>query len=290
MINLKPATFKLGLIGYPLSHSKSPELHKGFLSKCGLKGEYKLYPILPDDKNALKTLLNRVRSGEIHGLNVTIPHKQNVIPLLNGLSDTARTIGAVNTIVFKGGELIGENTDAPGFWKDLQELLKTREDLLNPPSFCAMPPHALILGAGGAARAIAYALLNTGWDITLATRAEDISQVEELIADFNIEIPECDSKLTNIELNTTSLSPLIPALSLIVNTTPVGMSSHQQGSPYPKDLPFPPNALLYDLIYNPPKTQLMQDAEKAGLKVRGGIGMLKAQAELSFETWTGCKL
>ena len=299
MPNLKPPappalagsnlqTFKLGLTGYPLSHSKSPELHKGFLAKCGLQGEYNLYPIPPDDKNALKKLLDRVRAGEIHGLNVTIPHKQNVIPLLDELSDTAQTVGAVNTIVFKKGKLLGENTDAPGFIEDLQNLIPLR-----PRS------NALVLGSGGAARAVVYALLNAGWQITIATREADIHQVDTLITDYatrNISShseadgTQYESYLSNIELNTTMLYPLIPALSLIVNTTPVGMSSHLQGSPYPKNLPFPPLAVLYDLIYNPAKTQLMQDAENAGLKVRGGIGMLKSQAMLSFEIWTGCKL
>ena len=177
--------YNLGLIGYPISASISPKIHGAALKETGLNGEYKLYPIAPDDIQGLKDLLNKVRTGEMQGLNVTIPHKQNVIPLLDELSDTAKTIGAVNTIIFKDGKLIGDNTDAPGFWNDLQKLLKNREDLLNPPSFYAMAPHALILGAGGAARAVCYALLNAGWDITLATRADDIPQAEELIADFN---------------------------------------------------------------------------------------------------------
>ena len=286
-----PRTFKLGLIGYPLSHSKSPELHKGFLSKCGLRGEYTLYPIPPDDKDALKELLARVRTGEINGLNVTIPHKQNVIPLLDELSDTAQTIGAVNTIVFRDEKLIGENTDSPGFWKDVQKLRPDR--FLKP-----VRSHALILGSGGAARAVVYALLNASWEVTLATRKADLKQAQTLVKDYatlrqssgQARNTQYANRLSNIELQASTLSPLIPTLSLIVNTTPVGMKSLMQGSPYPQNLPFPQNSVLYDLIYNPPKTQLMQDAEKAGLKVRGGIGMLKAQAELSFEIWTGCKL
>ena len=308
MTNLKPSNFNLGLIGYPLSHSKSPELHQGFLAKCGLKGEYTLYPIPPNDEDALSKLLDRVRTGEIHGLNVTIPHKQNVIPLLDELSDTARTIGAVNTISLKNGILIGDNTDAPGFWKDLQNLLppilafpqKRGKGLFPSPEWERDRPkrsegqgegrHALILGSGGAARAVVYALLNAGWQVTLATRHADLEQAQTLIEDFTSHNPEYTAKLTNLELQAPTLYSLLPTLSLIVNATPVGMKSHHAGSPWIKNLPFPPNAVLYDLIYNPSKTQLMEDAEKAGVKVRGGIGMLEAQAMLSFEIWTGCKL
>ena len=276
--------FNFGLIGYPLSHSKSPELHQGFLAKCGLKGEYTLYSIPPDDKDALKKLLDRVRAGEIHGLNVTIPHKQSVIPLLDELSDTAQTIGAVNTIVLKEGKLVGDNTDIPGFWKDLQKL---RPDRFSKP---VRSQTALILGSGGAARAVVYALLNAGWDVTLATRKADIPQAKTLTEDFTSIDPKFAAQLTKIELQISTLSSILSTLSLIVNTTPVGMSSHLQGSPWPENLPFPPNAVLYDLIYNPSKTQLMDDAKKAGLSVRGGIGMLESQAALSFEIWTGCKI
>ncbi|MBT3336699.1 MAG: shikimate dehydrogenase [Anaerolineae bacterium] len=290
MPNLQPSTFNLGLIGYPISASVSPKIHGAALKETGLDGEYRLYPIAPDDIQGLKDLLNKVRTGEMQGLNVTIPHKQNVIPLLDELSDTAKTIGAVNTIIFKDGKLIGDNTDAPGFWNDLQKLLKNREDLLNPPSFYAMAPHALILGAGGAARAVCYALLNAGWDITLATRADDIPQAEELIADFNAEIPGCDAKLSNIELNASVLSPLLPTISLIINATPVGMKSHHAGTPWLTNLPFPDDALLYDLIYTPAETQLMKDAAQAGLPTRSGLGMLVGQALFSFEIWTGKKV
>ena len=263
-------TFNLGLIGYPLGHSRSPELHRGFLAECGLSGDYALYPIPPDDMDALKALLDRVRTGEIQGLNVTIPHKQNVIPLLDELSETASTIGAVNTIYAQKGKLIGENTDAEGFWRDLQHLIRENSR-----------PKALVLGAGGSARAVTYALLQHGWDVTLTSRRHE--QAENLARDYGKETHASPFTLQ-------ALAPLLPALSLIVNTTPVGMSPHPHASPWLADLPFPPKAALYDLIYNPAETQLMQDAKKAGLPVRGGMGMLVGQARRSFEIWTGCLL
>ena len=111
---------QLGLIGYPLGHSLSPKIHAAALESCGLQGDYSLFPIHPDDQQGLKELLARVRSGEITGLNVTIPHKQSVIPLLDDLTQTAKAIGAVNTISMQNGKLIGDNTDAPGFFADLK--------------------------------------------------------------------------------------------------------------------------------------------------------------------------
>ena len=272
---------RLGLIGYPISASVSPQIHSAALKEAGLNGEYKLYPIAPDNVQGLKDLLAKVRNGELQGLNVTIPHKQNVIPLVDELSDTAATIGAVNTIILKNGKLIGENTDAPGFWNDLQKLLIQKE---------IKNQNALILGSGGAARAIVYALLNAGWDVTLATRADDIPQSKELIEGFTSQNPVYVDKLSNIELKTTALSPLLSILSLIVNATPVGMKSHHAGTPWLADLPFPDDAVLYDLIYTPAETQLMKDAAQAGLPTRNGLGMLVGQALLSFEIWTGKKV
>ena len=286
MPNLQPSTFKpsnlktfkLGLIGSPLGHSKSPELHRGFLAECGLKGDYALYPIPPDDRDALKALLNRVRAGEIDGLNVTIPHKQKVIPLLDELSETAEAIGAVNTIYAKNGKLIGENTDAAGFWQDLQNLLREKPKNSR--------PMALILGAGGSARAITYALLQHGWDVTLTSRRPE--QAEALAQHYAIRNTQYATQISSLTNKRTSLASLCP--TLLINTTPVGMNPHPHASPWLAELPFPPNAALYDLIYNPAKTRLMQDAEKAGLKTRGGMGMLVGQARLSFEIWTGCRV
>src|SRR5690606_25955280 len=105
----------LGLIGYPLGHSLSPKVHTAALKACGLDGDYSLFPIPPDNKQALEELLERVRSGTIQGLNVTIPHKQNVIEFIDELTPTAKLIGAVNTIYLKDERLIGDNTDASGF-------------------------------------------------------------------------------------------------------------------------------------------------------------------------------
>ena len=142
----------LGLIGFPLEHSLSPRIQQAALDYAHLKGSYDLFPIAPDDLAGLRDLLERLRGAEITGLNVTIPHKQNVISLLDALTPEAQAIGAVNTIVCKEGKLLGANTDAPGFLADLKDVFP------QPPWERVKRKHALVLGAGGAARAVVYAL------------------------------------------------------------------------------------------------------------------------------------
>ncbi|CAG0971572.1 partial Shikimate dehydrogenase (NADP(+)), partial [Anaerolineae bacterium] len=115
--------YQLGLIGHLLGHSLSPKIHTAALNACNLQGTYSLFPVHPGDKQGLKDLLARVRAGELHGLNVTIPHKQNVIELMDGLTPTAQAIGAVNTIYLREDKLIGGNTDAPGFLSDLKRYM-----------------------------------------------------------------------------------------------------------------------------------------------------------------------
>jgi len=274
---------QLGLIGYPLGHSLSPEIHKAALKACDLQGEYTLFSISPDDLDALKALLERVRDGEISGLNVTIPHKQNVIPLLDELTPTADAIGAVNTISVGNGKLMGDNTDVPGFLADLEKCFGNRESGIgNRKSSTENRKSALILGAGGSARAVVYALAQDGWDIAITARR--LKQAQELIAQFS----NPDSRITSIEF--TALRSLFSTLSLIVNTTPLGMSPNMDVSPWPANIPFPPNVAIYDLVYNPRETKLVKDARAAGLPATTGLGMLIEQAALSFEIWTGCNV
>jgi len=150
--------FRLGLIGYPISHSFSPMLQKAFLKACNLDGEYRLIAVKEDAE--LASICNQVREGLIHGLNVTIPHKINIIRNVDDLSTTAREIGAVNTLYLKDGYLVGHNTDAEGFLRDLAHAFG--EDIHNSRG------KAMILGAGGASRAVAHALLQSGWKVTMA--------------------------------------------------------------------------------------------------------------------------
>lgn len=259
----------LGLIGYPLGHSLSPKVHTAALQACDLEGDYSLFPIRPEDKQGLRDVLARLRTKEIRGLNVTIPHKQNVIELLDELTPAARTIGAVNTIYLRENRLIGDNTDAPGFLKDLHRFLAANQSQI------ANRKSAIILGAGGSARAVVYALVNDSWNVTLAARR--FEQAQQIVLSFD-----------NYELPITTLTDLRPStFDLLVNTTPVGMTPNIDSSPLPENLSLPSNAFVYDLVYNPRETKLVKDARAQGLSATTGLGMLIEQAALAFELWTG---
>jgi shikimate dehydrogenase len=262
--------YQLGLIGYPLGHSLSPKIHTAALSACGLTGNYSLFPIYPDDKQGLSELLNRVRNGEIHGFNVTIPHKQNIIAFMDELTPTAQAIGAVNTIYMRGGKLIGDNTDAPGFLSDLNRLLS------EPQSKIANRKSAIVLGAGGSARAVVYALANDGWTVTIAARR--LEQAGQLAQSF-----------PNYQLLITNLNNLQPSstFNLIVNTTPLGMTPNIETSPLPENTILSKHTFVYDLVYNPRETKFVREAKAQGCQVTTGLGMLIEQAALAFEIWTG---
>ncbi len=262
---------RLGLIGYPVSHSLSVKIQNAAFQACGLEGDYSLFPILPEDRAGLKDLLDRIRGGEITGLNVTIPHKQNVIPLLDELTATAKAIGAVNIIYMKDGMLTGDNTDAVGFLKDLKRFMAGYL------SSTVYRPSSIVLGAGGAARAVIYALVDDGWKVAIASRR--MEQAQELAEQFN------NCTILDFNLSTFQLSNV----QLLINTTPVGMTPDIDSSPLPENISLPRHLSIYDLVYNPAETKLVCDARAQGLQATTGLGMLIEQAALAFEIWTGDK-
>ncbi len=263
----------LGLIGYPLEHSLSPRLHQAAMRATGLAGEYHLYPVppVPQGTAGLVGLVARLRSGEIDGLNVTIPHKQSILPLLDRLSPTAEQIGAVNTLYLQDGRVTGDNTDAAGFWTDLKNQAGAAE--LNG----GRAHRALVLGAGGAARAVVYALAQAGWQVTLAARRT--GQAEELLDSLGIHG------------QVVSLDPAglvtVDQIDALVNATPLGMTPRVAACPWPEQLELPAGAIVYDLVYNPQETRLLARARSAGLRAFSGVGMLVEQAALAFQCWTG---
>lgn len=266
--------FHLGLTGYPLSHSLSPLLHQAALAACSLTGDYQLFPVEPNEEaeTKLKALCERVRSGELDGLNVTIPYKQAFFGSLDEVSESARAVGAVNTLYSRAGRLLGENTDIAGFKSDLSSFI----DL-------CIPQKALVLGAGGAARSVVFVLVQAGWQVTLAARRQ--KQASQLADDLQKYARSHFIEIMDLE----QLSSLNPSAGwgLVVNTTPLGMTPDVNASPWPQDLALPGSAALYDLIYNPGETRLMQQATAEGIRCRNGLGMLVEQAAQAFEIWTG---
>lgn len=261
---------RLGLVGYPLDHSLSPKIHDAALQACGLQGSYSLFPIEAGDVQGLNDLMARVRSAEITGINVTSPHKQDVIQFLDELMPVASAVGSVNTICLRDNKLIGDNTDVPGFLSDLKRFLGAETQRPG-------DSNALVLGAGGSARAVVHALIHDGWNVTITARR--IQQAQQLVDSFAASALGIQGYAdTNVDLS---------HIALIVNTTPVGMSPNIDQSPWPQGWPLPARAAVYDLVYNPRETKLVQDARAAGLSATAGLGMLIEQAALAFEIWTG---
>ena len=268
---MKSGPFRLGLIGYPLGHSFSPRLHRAALQSINLAGDYTLFPIppLPEGQAALRSLLDDLRAGRLDGLNVTIPHKPSVLPLLDEMSPAVRAIGAANTLWMRDGKLVGDNTDIPGFLADLASLVTL-----------PLQGDALVLGAGGSARAVIYALAQSGGRVFIAARR--LEQAQSLAAELQ---PRVSGPLMPLDMH--ELSQALPACRLVVNTTPLGMHPNPAPCPWPENIPFPPGTAVYDLVYNPPETTLFRRARAGGLAAATGGGMLIEQAALAFERWTG---
>jgi shikimate dehydrogenase len=266
----------LGLIGHPVEHSLSPAMHRAALAACGLEGDYTLFPVAADDRPALRDLLDRMRAGDLHGLNVTIPHKRTIAGLLDARTPTVTAVGAVNTVFRNGGTLSGDNTDVPGFLAALRGFFDAHGRPFGGER------QALVLGAGGSARAVTYALLASGWSVTVAARR--VEQAHGLASDL------VDHEVLVIDYAGLSTEPArerIAACALIVNATPIGMAPDVAGSPWPEGLPFPPQAAVYDLVYVPRVTRLVREARAAGIPAATGLEMLVEQALLSFVRWTG---
>lgn len=270
---------RLGLIGYPLEHSLSPRIHMAALRALGLEGEYRLYPLQNDSRlpTRLESLFEELRSGTLHGLNVTVPYKQFVIPYLDHLSHISTATGAVNTIYCSDGQLYGTNTDAPAFLSDLWRFIREeRQHKLG------NDRHALVLGAGGSARAVVYALISSGWRISLAARRS--AQAEALARDLHAKVGR--GPIEPVSYDFEGLKTAGATATLLVNTTPVGMWPDINHSPWPEGLPMPPQVFVYDLVYNPARTLLLQHAQRTRLPISNGIGMLVEQAAQAFLTWT----
>ncbi len=266
-------TYHLGLAGWPLIHSLSPSLHNAALRACHLSGEYELFriPPLPSGEGQLANLLRRLRVDDLQGLNITIPHKLDVLPFLEELTPAARAVGAVNTVLRDDSRLVGDNTDVIGFWEDLAPRLPVNDRQA-----------ALVLGAGGAARSVVYSLSSHGWRVYILARRPE--QARELASDFASLSPSPIPSGMPMDDSAAWLRNL--EVGLVVNASPLGMFPNERTSPWPADVPLPEGSFIYDLVYEPPETVLLQRAESQGLQVNNGLGMLVNQAARAFIVWT----
>jgi len=259
----------LGLIGFPIGHSLSPLMHQTALRLAGLAGTYRAIEVRPEE---IPEWIRHIRSQEMDGFNVTIPHKERIIDHLDALSDEARTIGAVNTVHRTDGRFTGYNTDVTGVVESLR-----------PYAVELRGQKALILGAGGAARAVLFALtrsIGIGY-VTIAARTR---RRAEVIAD---EVPGNGIRPEIIDWNAQILSEAVAESALLVNCTPVGMYPDSGHSPLPGSAAIASSLVVFDLVYRPLRTALLARAESAGCRTLSGLDMFIYQGAASFRIWTG---
>lgn len=273
----------VGLIGWPVEHSLSPAMHNAAFDALGLNWRYVPLPVAPGQVEAA---VKGIAALGFRGVNVTVPHKQAVIPALDAVAPDAARFGAVNTIVVERdadgkATLTGHNTDYKGFTGALRRA-----------GFDPAGKRAVIVGAGGVARAAVFALLESGIaDILLFDIAPQ--QVEALIADLspNSPLPGGEGgqggRLRTLPQTPETLVESARAADLLVNATPVGMWPHVEGTIWPAGVPIPAHLVVFDLVYNPLETRLLRQAREAGAHALGGLGMLVEQGAIAFEMWTG---
>ncbi len=247
------------LIGYPIGHSVSPLMHNTALAHHNINAKYIAVNV---DSSDFSSLASHFNSSSFLGANITIPHKQNLIPFVDELTKTAATIGAINTIIKSDNHLIGDNTDAYGFLVPLKEI-----DELE-------PDRAIIFGSGGATKAIIYALNDFGFEeVYVVSRKSDLT-----VGRSNVTICSYDD-WQHFSDDTT----------LIINATPLGMAPDIDSSPVKdSEIEYLTGKVCYDIVYNPRETKLLKQAKQAGGLPIGGIDMLVHQGDESFYSWT-CK-
>ncbi|MET0154678.1 MAG: shikimate dehydrogenase [Rickettsiales bacterium] len=252
-------TDRLFVVGNPVSHSLSPFIHNYWLGQYEINGIYEIKRI--ENVSALADIVARVRKGEVKGVNVTVPHKEAILPHLDALTPAAQVVGAANVVFLRDGAAIGDNTDAEGFYAGLLGAI---------PHFDGRGKTATLVGAGGAARAALWALQENGFSrVYVHNRTRE--KAERLAADFPAvaRVRRDDSPPTDLLANVTSLG-MVGQNALRLNHAWVT-----------------PGGIVYDIVYRPRVTPLLADAKEAGLRVVGGLTMLERQAAAAFRRWYG---
>ena len=255
MVNGKTKIF--GVLGCPVEHTKSPAIHNALFKKCGINA---VYLPLHVEKHNLKMAISGFRAMGFAGANVTIPFKEQVMPFLDYISPVSKATGSVNTLYWQNGKLCGTSTDGQGALRNLEE---AKIDIKG--------KNIALLGSGGAAKALAYAFLEEAGAASLKI--------------FSIEPEVWNLRLKNLSVhNWNEIQACANSVDVICNATPLGMHPNINESPVDKSI-LTSDMAVFDIVYNPLKTKLLQEAEEAGCKTLGGIGMLIHQGLESFKLW-----
>ena len=267
---ISPATQLCAVIGNPVAHSLSPALHNAAFNELGLDFVYVAFRV-EDAKSALAGMraLNNFR-----GMSVTIPHKIEIMDYVDEIAEVDRSIGSINTVINENGRLIGLGTDGPGA---LKALVDAGVELDN--------KNVLMLGAGGAARAIAFTLARMTRLGKLQLLDVNETMLQDLTADLKAGTP---ARIESGLLNDSSLAQAMNNADVIVNCTPIGMHPNEDASLVPPEL-FRSGQTVFDIVYTPLETRLLADARSRGLKVVSGVEMFINQAVLQFERFTGAE-
>ena len=268
-VGMSGKTRLCGVIGDPIEHTMSPAMCNAAFTQMGLDYGYVSFHVKEEE---LDKAIDGMRALNIRGLNVTIPHKVAVIPLLDELDPLAEKIGAVNTIANNNGVLKGYNTDASGF---LQALL---ERGIEPKG-----EKVVMLGAGGASRAVSFSLVERGAHLVILNRR--LERAEELTGRLSTTL---NKEVKALELVADNLAQVLGEADILVNATSVGMSPDINKTPVPSSL-LKPGLVVVDIVYNPIRTRLLREAEAVGAKTVDGVDMFVWQGALAFEIWTGIK-
>ncbi|MGB5913200.1 MAG: shikimate dehydrogenase [Promethearchaeia archaeon] len=259
----------LCVIGHPIEHSMSPIMHNAAIQDLGLDYLYIAFDVAP---NKLKEAIKGLKTLNIKGINVTLPHKENAIKFIDKVDELAQKIGAINTIKNEGGFLIGRNTDVEGANKALID------------AGCETAgKNIVVIGAGGATKAVLYSLASDTNKITIINRSEDRAKI--LVSEMNSKI---DINIESKRYSEIILKEEISNADILINATPVGMFPTIDISPVSKKI-LHSDLFVFDLIYNPLETQLIKDSKEIGCQTLSGLDMLVNQGALAFEWWTNRK-
>lgn len=259
--------YEFALIGYPIKHSLSPWIHERFLQQTELDGTYSIIEIDPEE--SFQKAVGQLKQSSLNGFNVTVPYKEKIMPYLDEIDEQAKHIGAVNTVLCKDGKWIGYNTDGMGY---MRALLNKYPEIAN-----NKEQTVLLLGAGGAAKGILYALLHHGYqNITIANRslerANELASANDKVVVVSLE--EAEAELASFQL--------------VIQTTSVGMKPYETEQIISLEK-IKREAIVSDIVYQPLLTSLLKEAQKYGANIHFGHSMLLYQAQYAFEIWTNKK-